>query len=150
MCSIVFCEHPFSRIFGIICNHLEFSWIFWFFLILTIILESIKKFWDFPDSFVSAGWHCRLFCSRILRILWNHLKYLGRPGTVAPQSYLAVLRVSWAPRVSRVFRALLPLNFANRPRHMGRSGHFKRIWQNSHFWGLSTRLMLDHSTLTKY
>ena len=107
MCSIVFCEHPFSRIFGIICNHLEFFWIFWFFLILTIILESIKIFWDFPDSFVSAGWHCRLFCSRILRILWNHLKYLGRPGTVAPQSYLAVLWVSWAPRVSRVSRALL-------------------------------------------
>ena len=53
---------------------------------------------------VSAGFFCSSF--EYFGILLNPLEQLGRPETLAPQSYLAVLWISWAPRVSRVSRAL--------------------------------------------
>ena len=50
---------------------------------------------------------CRLSLqSNPLNPLESFLEQLGRPGILAAQSYLTVLWVSWAPRVSRVSRAL--------------------------------------------
>ena len=63
---------------------------------------------------VSAGCLCRLSLQlNPLNPLESFLEQLGRPGILAPQSYLTVLWISWAPRVSRVSRALFSVTQSN-------------------------------------
>ena len=54
---------------------------------------------------IFAGCLCRL--SLQLSPLESFLEQLGWPGILASECYVTFLRVSWAPRVSRVSRALL-------------------------------------------
>ena len=87
---------------GIFLNLLESYGIFW------NLMNSFGKFWFFwillSLQAVSAGCLCRL--SLQLNPLESFLEQLGWPGILAPRSYLTVHWVSWAPRVSRVSRAL--------------------------------------------
>ena len=108
--------------FCILLHSFGFFWIlldsFWFFW---IPLDSFGFFFHvFGINLILLEYFgffclCRLtlkavsassFCSWILWIIWNHLEQLIWPWSVVPQSYLAVLWVSWAPRVLRVSRAL--------------------------------------------
>ena len=114
--------------FWILLDSFGFCW---------ILLESFEIFWNLLESsgiflnlFESFGFFLNLFESfGILWILSNSLgffclcrlslqlnplnplesflEYLGWPGILAPQSYLIVHWVSWAPRVAIVSRVLL-------------------------------------------
>ena len=66
----------------------------------------------------------------------NSLEQLGRPGTLAPMSYLWILWVSWAPRVSRVSRALLKYKSATTPLPT-------RSLCLCHYWELSNEVLYE-------
>ena len=76
-------------------------------------MESFRFFWIlFSLQAVSAGCLCRLSLQAVSAVesfgpLESFLEQLGWPGILASECYVTFLRVSWAPRVSRVSRALL-------------------------------------------